>query len=527
MLNNSKEKRTKIDNDSNFSQTTDGRYKTLFESVNAAAFLTTLDGKILEANHKSCELLDYNWNELMNISFKDIFPKTNDWSQLMDEISSKGGITFESENIKKDGEKIPVDISTSLFMRDGKPVMLALIWDISERKKAQQKLKESEARYRKIFENSAVAIMLTDENENIVSWNEYTEKLLGWGKDDLYMKPVKSLYPAEEWIKIRKENIREKGMQHHLETKMLGKNNLVLDIDISVSIIKDDNGKIAGSIGVIKNITDRKQAENKLREREQQYRGLFESTTDGTIVLDARGEIIDVNTRALEIFGLEKEQVIGNNFLSMDLLTPESRPIVVKQFGDLLSNKKTTMHETIIKDNKGNVLNVELSSFFLVRKGNHIDNFVVIIRDISDRKQAEIKLARDHSLLQTLMDNIPDSIYFKDENNRFIMVNKAKAAHSNVKPEDMIGKTDFDFLSEEQAKKAFEDDQEIMTTGKYIINKVEKLTDSTGSNRWVSVTKVPRYDSEGNIVGTAGISRDITEWKKLEELYQTDKDIVL
>ena len=399
MFGKSEEKSYELEKKENFSQPTDGRYKTLFEQVNAAAFLTTLEGKILEANLKSCELLDYTWDELMELSLKDVFPESDDWSQLVEEISAKGGINFESENIKKDGTRIPVDISTSLFMMDGKPVMLALIWDISERKKTEKKLKESE----------------------------------------------------------------------------------------------------------------------------QEYRGLFESTTDGTVVLDARGEILDVNSRALELFGLEKEQVVGNNFITMDLLTPESLPIVVKQFGDLLSARKTQSHETRIKDKEGNILNVELSSFFLVRKDNQIDNFVIIIRDISDRKQAEIKLAREHGLLQTLMDNIPNSIYFKDENNCFIMVNKAKAAHSNVKPEDMVGKTDFDFLSEEQAKKAFEDDQEILRTGKYIINKVEKLTDQSGAERWVSVTKVPRYDAEGNIIGTVGISHDVTEWKRLEEMHKNEQ----
>ncbi|MGF3553966.1 MAG: PAS domain-containing protein, partial [Thermoplasmatota archaeon] len=142
-----------------------------------------------------------------------------------------------------------------------------------------------------------------------------------------------------------------------------------------------------------------------------------------------------------------------------------------------------------------------------------------------DRKQAEIKLAKEHELLQTLMDNIPDSIYFKDEKNRFIMVNKAKASHSNVTPQEMIGKTDFDFLPYDEAQKAFEDDEEIIKTGKFLINKIEKITNKDGTQRWLSVTKIPRFDSEGNIIGTMGISRDITELKRLEEFYKKEKEI--
>ncbi|UCF50409.1 MAG: PAS domain-containing protein [Thermoplasmatales archaeon] len=498
----------------------DEKFKTLFESVNAAAFLTEIDGKILEANQKSCELYSHDWDSLINNNISKIFPESERWFDLREEIISKGGMNFESINIQKDGTQFPVSISTSLFKMEGKPVILALIWDITERKEAEEKIRSSEERYRCIFDNSAVAIMLTDEKECIVSWNKFTETLLGMSEEDLKNKSVSMLYPPNEWARIRLENIREKGGQNHLETKIFKKNGELIDIDISLSVFKNNSGEITGSIGVIKDITERKKAEKKLRESEEKYEGLFEYTTDGMIVLDARGEIQDVNNRALELLGLSQDQMIGNNFLSMGFLTPKSLSIFVNQFQELLSKRIATSNETEIKNSNGTIVDVELSSFFLVKKENEIDNFVLVIRDISERKHTEIKLAREHELLQTLMDSIPDSIYFKDDENKFVMVNKAKAARSNVNPEDMIGKTDFDFLPEEEARKVFEDDAEVMKTGKFIINKVERLTSIDGSEKWVSVTKFPRFDNEGNIIGSMGISRDITELKKLEAMHQ-------
>lgn len=500
----------------------DGRYTTIFESVNAATYLTEIDGKILESNQKSCWLSGYEWDDLTKMNISDIFPDSVDWPQLAEEIISKGGMNFESENIRKDGTKFPVSISTSLFKRDGKPVMLVLIWDITERKKAEEKLKSSEERYRCIFENSAVAIMLTDERERVVSWNKHTETLLDISEEDLLNKPVSMLYPPEEWKKIRVENVREKGAQHNLETRMYKKNQELVDVDLSLSVFKNDAGEIIGSIGVIKDITERKLAERKLKESEEKYEGLFECTTDGMLVLDARGEILDINSRALEMLSVGEEEMIGNNFLSMGLLTPKSLSIVVNQFQELLSKKVAISQETEIIDKNGNIFAVELSSFFLVKKANEVDYFVLVIRDVIDRKEAEIKLSREHGLLQILMDSIPDSIYFKDSDNKFVIVNKAKAAHNNVKPEEMIGKTDFDFLPEEQAKKAYEDDDEVMRTGKFIINKIEKITNVEGTDRWVFVTKIPRFDPEGNIIGTMGISRDVTEWKRLEEHYKKE-----
>ena len=375
------------------SKTDDGRYKTLFEQVNAAAFLTTFEGQILEANQKSCELFGYEWNEILRLSLKDILPRETDWDQFKEEIAAKGGLKVETESITKDGSYIPAEISISLFMMSEKPVMFVLVWDITERKKA----------------------------------------------------------------------------------------------------------------------------ENKLRESEKKYRGLFEYTTDGTLVLDARGDILDVNTEICEMLDLTKDSLIGKNLFGMDILTATSLPVVVNQFEQLLSEKTAKSFTTEIINKQGTVLNVEVSSFFLVKQDNEVDRFVLIIRDITMRNANEKKRIYEHGLLKTLMDNIPDSLYFKDEQSRFVLVNKAKASHSNVSPEEMIGKTDFDFLSEDQARKIFIDDQSIMQSGKPIINKEEKITHSDGSERWVSVTKIPWYNAEGNIIGTMGITREITEWKKLKE----------
>lgn len=370
------------------------RYKTLFEQVNAAVFLTTLDGKILEANIKSCELLKYSWDELMELHLRDFFPLTTDWPQLIEEISSKGGIDFETENIRKDGSHVPVEISTSLFRMEECPAMLILIRDITERKKAEKRLRESE----------------------------------------------------------------------------------------------------------------------------QKYRGLFECTTDGIIVLDARGEILDFNKKTFEMFGLDKEEVVDNNLLGKDIFTSESLSVIARQFEQLLSNRIAETIETEIKDKNGNSLNVEISSFFLLKKDNEVDNFVVIIRDTSDKEQVEKKLVEEKGMLYDLMDNLPGQIYFKDRNNRFVMVNKAKAEQFGIMPKEVAEKTDFDFLPENQARDVFNEDEEIMKTRRFVINKVEKIANDDEIDRWVCITKVPRFDADGNVIGVMSVFQEAVEVNEPEEM---------
>ncbi len=125
---------------------------------------------------------------------------------------------------------------------------------------------------------------------------------------------------------------------------------------------------------------------------------------------------------------------------------------------------------------------------------------------------------RDGILLQILMDNIPDTIYFKDKQSRFVKINKAQAKLLGVKtPEEAIGKTDYDFFSKKHADAALEDEKKILETKEPLIDKFERVRKWQGKELWLSSTKVPLISPSGEIQGTVGISRDVTDRKHLED----------
>jgi len=137
---------------------------------------------------------------------------------------------------------------------------------------------------------------------------------------------------------------------------------------------------------------------------------------------------------------------------------------------------------------------------------------------ISERNQMERVLAHESSLLHSLMDNIPDTIYFKDRQSRFTRIDRAQAQILGVAcPEDAIGKTDADFFTPEHARAALEDEQRLLQTGEPLVGKMEKIRHADGKFRWVTATKVPVRDKQGQIVGLVGISRDVTERVEAEE----------
>jgi diguanylate cyclase (GGDEF)-like protein/PAS domain S-box-containing protein len=137
--------------------------------------------------------------------------------------------------------------------------------------------------------------------------------------------------------------------------------------------------------------------------------------------------------------------------------------------------------------------------------------------EIGERKRVEELLARERDLFRAMMDNTTDRIYFKDPDSRFLLINPALAFHFGIAdPAEAIGKRDFDFFSEEHAREAYSDEQKLVASEKPYIEKEEKETWPDGHSTWVSSTKFAMRDLEGRIIGTFGISRDITERKAIE-----------
>jgi PAS domain S-box-containing protein len=143
------------------------------------------------------------------------------------------------------------------------------------------------------------------------------------------------------------------------------------------------------------------------------------------------------------------------------------------------------------------------------------------------RKRAEEALSQERDLLRTLMDNLPDRIYFKDERSRFVRINPALATMFKLgDPQQAVGKTDFDFFTAEHAEAAFADEQSIIRTGQPIIGIIEKETHPDGRVTWAFTSKMPLRDKQGRIIGTFGLSRDITEIKNFENALAAERNLL-
>lgn len=249
----------------------DAIFRTVFENSAVAITVANAKEQLISWNGFFEKLLGFSRNELYLRHLRSLYP-AKEWKRMRALNIREKGIQehFETQMIKNSGELIDIDVSISVLRDETGRITgsIGIIRDISERKKTERALRLSEEKFRTVFENSAVAITVADEKERLVSWNKFTEKLLDMRRDDLYLRPLPSFYPPEEWKKIRSMNIREKGMQEHCETRMIKKSGELIDVDISISVLKDTAGNITGSIGVIRDITERKRADEEHRAKE-------------------------------------------------------------------------------------------------------------------------------------------------------------------------------------------------------------------------------------------------------------------
>jgi len=258
-----------------------------------------------------------------------------------------------------------------------------------ERKKAERQLQSAELRYRTIFENSAVAIMMVDAEERLISWNKFTEHLLGMGEQQLRGRHIRTLYPESEWQKIRALSVRRRGMQHHFETRMTCANGEIIDVDISLSVVYDSDGGVTGSIGVIRDITERKQMEEALRRSERRFRQVAENAREWIWEVDTDGVYTYASPVVEKILGYKVEEVLGKKRMC-DFFHPQDAEQLIAESQEVCKRRDmfADLQLRAIAKN-GNVVWLLRSGVPIIDENGSLVGYRGADIDITERKIAE------------------------------------------------------------------------------------------------------------------------------------------
>jgi PAS domain S-box-containing protein len=282
---------------------------------------------------------------------------------------------------------------------------------------------------------------------------------------------------------------------------------------------RDADGNIVGIIGGGRNITKQKEMELKLTEERNLLRTLINNLPDYVYVKDGEGRFVIANVAVARQLGFSlPDEVVGKS--DFDLFPQElaaryrAEEVAMAQSGKGLQN-----HEGPSVDMSKEEKNRWISTTKVILRNaqGKVTGFIGMGRDITERKQAEDALARERSLLRTLIDNLPDCIYAKDAAGRKILANPADLKNLRCKTEaEAVGKTDFDLFPKEVAEKFWADDQAVIQ-GQPVIDREEYFLNDKGEKSWLLTSKLPLRDSDGKTIGLVGIGRDITERKEAED----------
>ncbi len=269
-----------------------------------------------------------------------------------------------------------------------------------------------------------------------------------------------------------------------------------------------------------RDITERKRTAEALKESERKFRTLFESANDAIFIIDLEGNFIDINRIAYERLGYTKEEMMSMSISQLD--SPQYASTVALRIEQLKKDGHGVV-EVAHRKKDGTIMPVEINVRIIDFGERKI--LFSIVRDITERKQAEVALKEINAKLQTLIRALPDAVFFKDTNCRYIMVNRAFEKLMGARQEAFIGKSDEDFMPADLAEGCRRSDEALMKNGSPV-NVEDMMIGNDGIKIYLDSVKAPIYDSQGILLGIVGVSRDVTVRKRAEEELRFNSRII-
>ncbi len=402
------------------------------------------------------------------------------------------------------------------------------------------------------LESAANGIVITDHHGRIIWVNPAFTRLTGYSAPEAIGQNPRVLRSGEHDKGFYQKlwNTVLSGKVWHGEIVNRRKDGALYPEEMTITPVRDGKGEVAHFIAIKQDITERKRAEKALEERTVYLNTLFEISPMGIVVLNTEGTIQMSNSAFEKLFLYSRGEITSARL--DDFLVPPELAAEAKTLTNWCLSGASASASSRRRRKDGSLVDVDIFGVPLVIEGE-LRGYLALYQNITERKRAEAdlvqyaedlevakaaqeehaeelgrlveELARERDLLGTLMDNLPDYIYYKDRQSRFLRTNPVNARTLGVSdPQQAVGKTDFDFYPEADAQSFFRDDQRVIESGQPLIGRIERVRQPDGQYRWFSTSKVPIRDNQGRVTGLVGIGRDITEHMQAEETLRASEE---
>jgi len=393
--------------------------------------------------------------------------------------------------------------------------------DITERKLAEESVRESEERFRNMFNSAATGIAVSTPQGRFLRVNPAYCKMLGYTPEELLVRNFAELTHPDDLnlnLKMRDELLAGQRESFVMEKRYLKKNGEIVWTRHSVSATHTDGGAIATLMVVAEDITERKQAEQQLLWKTAFFEAQVHSNLDGVLVVDSEGKTILQNQRLIDLWGIPDAFAIGvSSPQRLELLTSRVKnPQAFIEKVEWLYDRRDEASRDEIELIDGTILD-RYSAPVMGHDGKYYGR-IWSFHDITERKRAEILLRHSEERLRLITNLVPHGIFAKDSAGRHIFANQSLAEMAGLSVEEMLGKDDYDLVSDRVEAEAFRaDDLAVIRSGKKKIIAEEPRTDLAGRTRFLHTIKIPFTVAETGEPAVLGVCMDITERKQAEE----------
>jgi PAS domain S-box-containing protein len=311
------------------------KYRTIVRTTMDGFWIVDMQGRFLDVNDTYGRVIGYSRDELLTMSISDVEAeeRPEETARRIQKIMEVGGDRFETRHKCKDGRIIDVEVSAN-YMEIGGGRMFVFLRDITERKRAEEALRESEERYRTILENIEDGYYEVDLPGNFTFFNDSLCRMLGYSKDEMIGMSNQQYTDQENRKKLFQafnEVYRTGEPAKGFDWQVIKKDGAKLFGEVSVSLIKDSEGQPTGFRGIARDITERKQAEEALRTEKQRFETLLENAPFGVIMIDKEGNFKYVNSKFIELFGYDLKDIPnGREWFTKAYPDPEYRHSVIE-----------------------------------------------------------------------------------------------------------------------------------------------------------------------------------------------------
>ncbi len=359
-------------------------------------------------NDRMTEITGYTMEQINRLGwYQTVYPDPDLQERAKERMARmRQGENLASEEwviTRADGAKRVLLVSTFVLETgEGEKHVLALMHDVTDRQQTDEELRESEERFRGVFDNAAHGITLADTTGRFVLANAKWAEMLGYTVAELVQKPVADFTPPEDRESSRKRNqALFDGLvgSFRAEKRYVRKDGSVFWADLSVSPLHDRRGGVDGAIGIIVDITDRKLAEKALRQSERDYRGLFENAHDAILIFRPDDEVVlEVNARACAIYGFSRAEFVGMSLVTISKHVSRGKEYV----RELLATEVKHGFETVQYRKDGTEMFLEVNAAVVDYRGQRA--ILTINRDVTERKRAQEQLTEYRNHLEKLVE---------------------------------------------------------------------------------------------------------------------------